>query len=144
MLLGLLAHGQLERRERHHSNALQFTGIVESNPTRLSNMPLNCWSVAALLLAASAAAAQQPFRHFSESVESRFSSTDPIVSYVLRVDSADLSGFDVELRLRNASDTVRLAMMHHPEYDDRFFRFVENVRAEGARGATITHVDSAV
>ena len=66
------------------------------------------------------------------------------MSYVLRVDSTDLSGFDVELRLRKASDTVRLAMMHHPEYDDRFFRYVENVRAEGSHGATITHVDSAV
>jgi len=106
-------------------------------------MRLNRSFVPALLVAIGAAA-QQRYRHFSESIESRFSSTDPIVSYVLRVDSTDVSGFDVELRLRNASDTVRLAMMHHPEYDDRFFRYVENVRAEGPHGATITHVDSAM
>src|SRR5689334_4061627 len=107
-------------------------------------MPTLRWSLLGLLLATSVSNAQQPYRHFSESIESRFSSTDPLVSYVLRVDSTDLSGFDVELRLRKASDTVRLAMMHHPEYDDRFFRYVEGVRAEGPRGATITHVDSAV
>ena len=88
--------------------------------------------------------AQQPFKHFSESVEARFSPSDPLVSYVIRVDSADLSGFDVEMRLRNASDTVRLAMAHHPEYDDRFWRYVEGLRVEGARGSSITRTDSAV
>ncbi|HKW10581.1 MAG TPA: PDZ domain-containing protein [Gemmatimonadaceae bacterium] len=101
---------------------------------------------ALLLLSAIARAlgAQQPFSHFSESIEARYSHSDPIVSYVLRVDSADLTGFDVELRLRNAGDTIRLAMAKHPEYDDRFFRYVENLRVEGARGANITRVDSAV
>jgi predicted metalloprotease with PDZ domain len=106
-------------------------------------MPFQSRSIL-LLVVATTASAQQPFRHFSESVESRFARSDPVVSYTIRVDSADLSGFDVELRLRNASDTVRLAMAHHPEYDDRFFRYVESVRAEGPRGATITHVDSAM
>ena len=90
--------------------------------------------------------AQQPFHHFSESIESRFARSDPIVSYVIRVDSSDLSGFDVEMRLRNARDTVLLAMAHHPEYDDRFFRFVENMRVDASRGgnANITRVDSVV
>src|SRR5205814_5314635 len=72
---------------------------------------------AALLLVSTTAvrsAAQQPLRHFSESIEVRYSRSDPIVSYVLRVDSADLTGFDVELRLRNAGDTIRLAMAKHP------------------------------
>ena len=108
-------------------------------------MPLS-FRATLLLLSTTAAhlAAQQPFRHFSESIDARYAASDPIVSYVLRVDSADLSGFDVELRLRNAGDTVRLAMAKHPEYDDRFFRYVENVRAEAPRGASITRVDSAV
>ena len=108
-------------------------------------MPLSLRAALLLLLTtAVSSAAQQPLRHFSESIEARYSRSDPIVSYVLRVDSADLSGFDVELRLRNAGDSVRLAMAKHPEYDDRFFRFVENLRAEGSRGASITRVDSAV
>src|SRR5262245_46316511 len=105
-------------------------------------MSLSVRAVPLFFVAAMSAQAQQPFRHFTESVESRFAPGDPIVSYVIRVDSSDLSGFDVELRLRNARDTVRLAMAHHPEYDDRFFRFVENLRADGSRGANITRVDS--
>ena len=102
---------------------------------------------AALLLLGSPAVtigAQQPFSHFSESIEARYSRTDPIVSYVLRVDSADLTRFDVVLRLKNAGDTVRLAMARHPEYDDRFFRYVENVSADGPRGANIARLDSTV
>src|SRR5204863_8121200 len=97
-------------------------------PTKPLSLP------ATLLLLSTTAgqiASQQPLRHFSESIEARYSPSDPIVSYVLRVDSADLSGFDVELRLRNAGDTVRLAMAKHPEYDDRFFRYVDDVRSEG-------------
>src|SRR5437763_17187457 len=99
-----------------------------------------------LLLSATAGqiASQQPLRHCSESIEARYSRSDPIVSYVLRVDSADLTGFDVELRLRSAGDTIRLAMAKHPEYADRFFRYVEDLRVEGPRGANITRVDSAV
>src|SRR5689334_7655351 len=101
---------------------------------------------ALLLLAGAAVAigAQQPFSHFSESIEARYSRSDPVVSYVLRVDSADLTGFDVVLRLKNAGDTVRLGMARHPEYDDRFFRYVERVSADGPRGATIARVDSTV
>src|SRR5437868_456620 len=111
----------------------------------MRTMPLSLHAAALpLLTTAVPSAAQQPLRHFSESIEARYSPSDPIVSYVLRVDSADLSGFDVELRLKNAGDTMRLAMAKHPEYDDRFFRFVENLSAEGPRGATVTRIDSAV
>lgn len=102
-------------------------------------------SLRSLLLVFTAPAligAQQPFSHFSESIEARYSPSDPIISYVLRVDSADLSGFDVVLSLKNAGDTVRLGMARHREYDDRFFRYVENVSAEGPRGANIVRVDS--
>src|SRR5689334_8263903 len=57
----------------------------------------HCLRATLLLLAAPVAAigAQQPFSHFSESIEARYARTDLIVSYVLRVDSADLTGFDV-------------------------------------------------
>src|SRR5438045_3356289 len=111
----------------------------------MRTMPLSL-RAALLLLSTTAvpSAAQQALHHFSESIEARYSRSDPIVSYVLRVDSADLTGFDVELRLRSAGDTIRLAMAKHPEYDDRFFRYVENLRVEGPRGANITRVDSAV
>jgi predicted metalloprotease with PDZ domain len=58
----------------------------------------------------------------------------PRISYRIHVDSADLSGFNVEMQIRGAGDTVRLAMAAHPEYDDRYWRYVENLTAE-SRGA---------
>ncbi|HLQ58434.1 MAG TPA: hypothetical protein VK113_02880, partial [Gemmatimonadales bacterium] len=67
----------------------------------------------------------------------------PSIQYRLRVDSADLSGWSVEIRLRTASDTVRLAMAAHPEYDDRYWRYVTGFTAEPS-GALVTRADSAV
>src|SRR5438093_4777111 len=67
----------------------------------------------------------------------------PSIQYTLRVDSADLSGWNVEIRLQTSSDTVRLAMAAHPEYDDRYWRYVRNFAVE-TEGATVTRVDSAV
>jgi len=66
----------------------------------------------------------------------------PRIQYTLRVDSTDLSGWTVEIRLRTASDTFRLAMAAHPEYDDRYWRYVRDVAVEPA--GTVTRVDSAV
>src|SRR3979490_2513552 len=62
-------------------------------------------------------------------------SLHPRISYKIRVDASDLSGFDVEMRVRGAGGTVRIAMASHPEYDDRYWRYVENLTAEshGAR-----------
>ena len=60
----------------------------------------------------------------------------PRISYKIRVDAADLSGFDVEMRVRGTGDTVRIAMASHPEYDDRYWRYVENLTAE-SRGVSL-------
>jgi predicted metalloprotease with PDZ domain len=102
-------------------------------------------TVLALLLASGVATAQPPLQHPMEAVQARFSAEQPVVGYTLRVDSADLAGFDVEIRIRNAPDTVRLAMAAHPEYDDRYWRFVQRLRVESPRGpATVIRLDSAV
>ena len=66
----------------------------------------------------------------------------PAIQYTLRVDSTDLSGWTIELRFQNKSGTFRLAMAAHPEYDDRYWRYVRNVAVE-PRG-TVTRLDSAV
>jgi len=66
----------------------------------------------------------------------------PSIQYTLRVDSTDLSGWTVEIRLRTTSDTFRLAMAAHPEYDDRYRRYVRDVTVEPL--GTVTRVDSAV
>ncbi len=63
------------------------------------------------------------------------------IQYTLRVDSADLSGWTVTMRFRTTVDTFSLAMAAHPEYDDRYFRFVRDVVVEGG---TVTRADSAV
>src|SRR5215472_10458750 len=65
----------------------------------------------------------------------------PDVAYVIRVDPADLSGFEVTMTVRHAPATFSLAMFSHPEYDDRYWRYLENVTADGA---TITRTDSAL
>jgi predicted metalloprotease with PDZ domain len=67
----------------------------------------------------------------------------PVINYTLRVDSADLSGWAVEIRLRTVSDTFRLAMAAHPEYDDRYFRYVTGFTVEPS-SARVTKVDSGV
>jgi predicted metalloprotease with PDZ domain len=68
-----------------------------------------------------------------------------LIQYVIRVDSTDLSGFDVEMHLKDAPPAFEIAMNAHPEYDDRYWRYLRNMRIEGARpGATVVRSDSAV
>jgi predicted metalloprotease with PDZ domain len=89
--------------------------------------------------------AQHPFQHYAEAFEARFALSQPIVGYTLRIDSSDLTGWSVEMRLRNLPDTFRLAMAAHPEYDDRYYRYVTGLAVTTASGsATVTRVDSAV
>lgn len=98
-----------------------------------------------LCFVASGLSAQHPLRDGADAVDVRYALTQPIVSYTLRVDSTDLSGYDVTVRIRNAPDTFRLALAAHPEYDDRFFRYVEQLRIEApGGGAAIVREDSAL
>jgi predicted metalloprotease with PDZ domain len=53
----------------------------------------------------------------------------PRVYYAIAIDSADLSGFDVTMRIEGAPRSIRLAMAIHPEYNDRFWRYLRNLRA---------------
>ena len=55
--------------------------------------------------------------------------SQPRISYRIKVDSADLSGFNVEMRMQGAGNAVRIAMAAHPEYDDNYWRHVENLTA---------------
>ena len=88
-------------------------------------------------------AAQTPYRHFTEAIEGRHAQTDPVVAYRLRIDPADLSRFRVEMRVRNAPDTLRIAMAVHPEYDDGFWRNVTAISAVSDAGtASVTRQDS--
>ena len=94
----------------------------------------------ALILVASTLGAQNPQRHFTDGVDIRFGKSTPVLLYRLSVSDADTTSFDVQLTIRNAPDTFRLAMAKHPEYDDRYFRFVDSVAGDAR--ATVAREDS--
>jgi predicted metalloprotease with PDZ domain len=94
-----------------------------------------------LLLLGTAASAQNPLRHFSDAVDLRFARSQPVVHYTLTISEGDTTGWDVRMDVRNARDTFRVALAQHPEYDDRYFRYVENLRVSPG---TIVPEDSAL
>ena len=103
--------------------------------------------LAACLAALSPAASlpRGPLHETRDAAPARKESSQPVIRYRLRIDSTDLSSFDVEMSVRNAADTFRVAMATHPEYDDRYWRFVEGLHGEGPRGkAGVTRLDSAL
>jgi predicted metalloprotease with PDZ domain len=53
-------------------------------------------------------------------------------AYTISIDSADLSTFNVQMRIRHAPAEFTVAAHAHPEYDDKYWRFLEDMRAEGA------------
>lgn len=71
--------------------------------------------------------AQHPFKHWTDAVDVRYQSKQPVVSYTLSVDSNDTSSFAIQMSVRNVTDTFRVAMAAHPEYDDRYWRYVQNL-----------------
>jgi len=101
--------------------------------------------IALAVMIAQAANAQSPLRHWTESIDARFAAGQPVISYAVRVDSADLANINVSMTVRGRRDTTLLAMVTHPEYDDKYWRFVRDVRVESTRGAaTITRADSSL
>jgi predicted metalloprotease with PDZ domain len=143
------------------SNPTAATGIIQGKHFQValrrscyffpsSGAPVSkvgLFRVALLVIAALStnARAQNPLRHPVDAVEARFSSSQPVIAYMLRVAAGDTSGFDVEVRIRNAPDTFRLAMAAHPEYDDRYWRFVEGLTAvTPTRPAVVSRLDSAL
>jgi predicted metalloprotease with PDZ domain len=99
--------------------------------------------LAAAFVPQPSALAQNPLRHWTDAIESRYGDAQPVLAYTLRVDSTDLSAFAVRIDVRNAADTFQLALSVHPEYDDRFYRFVEDLTVVSLHGAaSVTHEDS--
>lgn len=69
-------------------------------------------------------------------------SSSPVLHYTLRIDSSDLSGYTVSIRVYHAPHHFRLAMATHHEYDDRFRRFVTSFNVQAP--ASFSREDSAV
>jgi len=78
--------------------------------------------------------AQHPLRHWTEAIETRYDMKQPLVDYLLTIDPTDFSSFAVEMRIRNVSDTFHVAMVTHPEYDDRYWKYVEDFSVETKNG----------
>ncbi|GAC1653004.1 MAG: PDZ domain-containing protein [Gemmatimonadaceae bacterium] len=67
------------------------------------------------------------------------------VDYVLRVDPARDSVVDVRMHIHNAPGTLHLAMKVHPEYDAKYWRYLDSVRVDGSaddHAAAVTRVDN--
>ncbi|MBD0369120.1 MAG: hypothetical protein ICV53_23830, partial [Flavisolibacter sp.] len=86
--------------------------------------------VLSFLLLTSNLQAQQSFKHYTEAFDLRYHQNQPIVNYTLTVDEADLSGFAVEMRIRNGGDSFRIAMFTHPEYDEKYWKQIEQLQVE--------------
>jgi predicted metalloprotease with PDZ domain len=55
----------------------------------------------------------------------------PVVSYTLTIDPADTTSISVDMVIQNPpSPVTRIAMAVHPEYNDRFWRYLRNLRAD--------------
>ncbi len=67
------------------------------------------------------------------------------VDYRLTVDSVDHSGIAVEMRIHRAPAEFRLAMAAHPEYDDKYWRYLTDLAGESAQGTVrVTREDSSL
>ncbi len=97
------------------------------------------------LLFSIAGIAQNPFTHWTEAAELRYSSKQPLIHYQLRVDSTDLSFINMEMRISNVPDSFNVAMVAHPEYDDKYWRYLEDLTVETKNGkGSIIRKDSAL
>jgi predicted metalloprotease with PDZ domain len=63
----------------------------------------------------------------------------PRLDYTLRVDTADLSRIAIELRITHAPANLTLAAHAHPEYDDKYWRFIDDLTAGNCK---VTRLDS--
>ncbi|MEP6705724.1 MAG: hypothetical protein ABJB34_13035, partial [Acidobacteriota bacterium] len=62
------------------------------------------------------------------------------IDYKIQINPNDLSGFDIEMRIPTSRGTLRVAMAAHPEYDDRYWRYIENFSAGGPGGRKLSVV----
>ena len=55
----------------------------------------------------------------------------PRIYYDLSINPADPSSIHVHLQIEGGPRSVRIAMAVHPEYNDRFWRYIRDLRADG-------------
>ncbi|HXB32151.1 MAG TPA: hypothetical protein VNV35_01965, partial [Puia sp.] len=60
--------------------------------------------------------------------------TSPSLHYTLRIDTADLSGYTVSIRVDHPPHRFHLAMATHHEYDDRFWKYIRSFQVDSPAG----------
>ena len=75
------------------------------SPSKIAMGPL-LTATYLLVLAAARALAQHPLTRQVDAVEVRFARAHPVIGYRLRVDSLDLTTFDVEMRVLSKAGAV--------------------------------------
>jgi predicted metalloprotease with PDZ domain len=69
----------------------------------------------------------------------------PSVAYTLRVDSSHFDVVDVTIRIEHSPGTLRLAMKVHPEYDAKYWQYLDPPWVDGTaddQNARVVRVDS--
>jgi predicted metalloprotease with PDZ domain len=61
----------------------------------------------------------------------------PEIRYLVSVDSTNPSSISVTMQIGGAPRSVRLAMAVHPEYNDRFWRYVRDLRVDAGSPAKL-------
>ena len=89
--------------------------------------------------------AQHPLKHWADAVDLRYNMNQPIVNYFLTVDSSDFSSIAICMKIKNVPDSFQVAMVAHPEYDDRYWKYIEDISVDGKTGeGKVTRQDSAL
>ena len=65
----------------------------------------------------------------------------PEISYNVSVDPGDSSSISVWMQIGRAPRSMRVAMAVHPEYDDRFWRYITDWHVDGANRLALLTVD---
>src|SRR5690348_11551036 len=83
-----------------------------------------------LLSYCSVSLSQDPFKHPDEAVQTRHDHNKLVIHYALTIDPANLTAFKVDIHITMLFDTLRLAMFAHPEYDDRYWRYIKDMKVD--------------
>jgi predicted metalloprotease with PDZ domain len=107
---------------------LTSTGSWRGSRELIRRLITTCLATGSFLTATHGMNAQVPNATYSDAFELRRDRHQPVLSYTVRVNPSDLSAFDVRVDIRNASDTLRLAIPVWAPGAYRIANFYRNIR----------------
>jgi predicted metalloprotease with PDZ domain len=101
------------------------------------------WILFAFLFLVYQGFAQNPITHWTDGIETHYDERDPVIRYILSIDSTNLGAYFVQIQLEHIPDSFQVAMAVHPEIDDHPWRNVKAFSATSKKGtAGILRLDS--